>query len=83
MNLRITSYNVCYTKLLRKIAVENAKKYGIEYIGLTGGVSYNKIISERIIKNIEKEHLKPLIHEKIPNGDGGIAFGQAVGYLLK
>lgn len=67
---------------LSKIAVENAKKYGIEYIGLTGGVSYNKIISERIIKNIEKEHLKPLIHEKIPNGDGGIAFGQAVGYLL-
>ncbi|MBA2853342.1 hydrogenase maturation protein HypF [Methanococcus maripaludis] len=67
---------------LSKIAIETAKKQGIEYIGLTGGVSYNKIISERIVENIEKESLKPLIHERIPNGDGGISFGQAIGYLL-
>ncbi|MBA2840542.1 hydrogenase maturation protein HypF [Methanococcus maripaludis] len=67
---------------LSKIAIETAKKQGIEYIGLTGGVSYNKIISERIVENIKKESLKPLIHERIPNGDGGISFGQAIGYLL-
>lgn len=67
---------------LSKIAIETAKKQGIEYIGITGGVSYNKIISERIVEKIEKESLKPLIHERIPNGDGGISFGQAIGYLL-
>ncbi|ABO35833.1 (NiFe) hydrogenase maturation protein HypF [Methanococcus maripaludis C5] len=67
---------------LSKIAIETAKKHNIEYIGITGGVSYNKIISERIVENIKKESLKPLIHEKIPNGDGGISFGQAIGYLL-
>ncbi|GAA0129252.1 carbamoyltransferase HypF [Methanococcus maripaludis] len=67
---------------LSKIAIETAKKQSIEYIGITGGVSYNKIISERIVENIKKESLKPLIHERIPNGDGGISFGQAIGYLL-
>jgi hydrogenase maturation protein HypF len=67
---------------LSRIAIETAKRQGIEYIGVTGGVSYNKIISERIVENIKKESLKPLIHERIPNGDGGISFGQAIGYLL-
>jgi hydrogenase maturation protein HypF len=67
---------------LSKIAIKNADSLGIEYIGLTGGVSYNKLISERIKDNIEKEGFKFLYHSRIPNGDGGISFGQSIGYIL-
>jgi hydrogenase maturation protein HypF len=67
---------------LSEIAIKNAERNGINYIGLTGGVSYNKIISERIKENVENNGFKFLYHRRAPNGDGGISFGQGVGYIL-
>ncbi|WP_421077819.1 carbamoyltransferase HypF [Methanothermococcus sp. Ax23] len=67
---------------LSEIAIKNAEHEGINYIGLTGGVSYNKIISERIRQNVESNGFKFLYHRRAPNGDGGISFGQGVGYIL-
>ncbi len=40
-------------------------------IVLSGGVAYNKMISEFMIKN------NVLVNKKIPCGDGGVCFGQA------
>ncbi|WP_456472932.1 carbamoyltransferase HypF [Methanocaldococcus sp.] len=57
-------------------------KYGIETIGITGGVSYNKIITERILNNANKENLNFIYHKRVPNGDGGISFGQGIGYII-
>ncbi|WP_292461261.1 carbamoyltransferase HypF [Methanothermococcus sp.] len=68
---------------LSEIAIKNAELYNIRYIGLTGGVSYNKIISERIRQNVEGNGFKFLYHGRAPNGDGGISFGQGVGYIVK
>ncbi|HIP17033.1 MAG TPA: carbamoyltransferase HypF [Methanothermococcus okinawensis] len=67
---------------LSSLALRFGRKEDFEYIGLTGGVSYNKIISERIRENIEKEGFKFLYPNKAPNGDGGISFGQGIGYIL-
>ncbi|AEH07577.1 carbamoyltransferase HypF [Methanothermococcus okinawensis] len=67
---------------LSEIAMKNAELYDIKYIGLTGGVSYNKIISERIRENVEDNGFKFLYHKQVPNGDGGISFGQGIGYIL-
>ena len=67
---------------LSEIAIKNAEHEGINYICLTGGVSYNKIISERIRQNVESNGFKFLYHRRAPNGDGGISFGQGVGYIL-
>ena len=49
---------------------------GIKSIGLTGGVSYNIPISDMVEKNVRKTDLKLIIHNNIPNGDGGISIGQ-------
>jgi len=65
-----------------KIAEKIAKKYGIESIGITGGVAYNRIITEHIIKNAKKEGYNFLQHKRVPSGDGGISFGQGISYLL-
>ena len=76
-------------ELVRKlvfIALESAKNLGTEYIGLTGGVTYNIPINDMILVeftdqlesgNYDKE-LKFITHSRLPNGDGGISAGQNV-----
>jgi hydrogenase maturation protein HypF len=61
---------------LTKTAIEHAQNQGIKTIGLTGGVSYNIPITEMVENQIKKSNLKLIAHNRIPNGDGGIAIGQ-------
>jgi hydrogenase maturation protein HypF len=68
---------------LFEIAKKIADKYGINTIGITGGVSYNRIITERVMNNAKKEGFNFIYHQRVPNGDGGISFGQGVAYILK
>ncbi|MDH7517847.1 MAG: carbamoyltransferase HypF [Candidatus Thermoplasmatota archaeon] len=63
---------------LVEIAVENAKENSIKTIGLTGGVSYNIPINEMVEKQVNKAGLKLIVHNRVPNGDGGISIGQNV-----
>jgi hydrogenase maturation protein HypF len=61
---------------LTDIAIENAENKGIKTIGLTGGVSYNIPINEMVEKQVNKAGLELIVHNNIPNGDGGISIGQ-------
>ena len=63
---------------LVEIAVENAETNDIKNIGLTGGVSYNIPITEMVERQVKKAGLKLIVHNRVPNGDGGIAIGQNV-----
>jgi len=61
---------------LTEIAIENAKSNNIKTIGLTGGVSYNIPITDMVEIGVKKAGLSLLVHNRVPNGDGGIAIGQ-------
>lgn len=61
---------------LSDLAINYAKENGIDNIGLTGGVSYNIPITEMVAKKAKKAKIKLTVHNRIPNGDGGIAIGQ-------
>lgn len=63
---------------LAQLAVNEAKQLGVKYVGFSGGVAYNEYITATIRRVIEKEGYKFLVHRKIPAGDGGTSFGQAV-----
>ena len=63
---------------LTDIAIEHAELNNIKTIGLTGGVSYNIPITEMVEKQVEKAGLSLVVHNQVPNGDGGIATGQNV-----
>jgi hydrogenase maturation protein HypF len=63
---------------LAQMAVEEAMRLQVKYIGFSGGVAYNEHIASSIRKNVEKEGFKFLVHNKIPTGDGGTSFGQAI-----
>ena len=61
---------------LSNIAIINAKNLNIKTVGLTGGVSYNIPITEMVKDQVKKSGLQFIVHNRIPNGDGGISIGQ-------
>jgi hydrogenase maturation protein HypF len=70
------SFVECIVDQMVDIAAERAEKEGIRKVGLTGGVSYNLPLCEIVVKRLEERGLAPLLHDRIPNGDGGISAGQ-------
>ncbi len=70
---------------LSLLAIEKANELGVKNIGFTGGVAYNKQMTQTIDRLIRKNGLTPITHKQAPCGDGGISFGQviATGLTLK
>ena len=60
-----------------QLAVEAAQRAGVDSVGFSGGVAYNKHIALAIKKYVEESGVKFYVHEALPAGDGGISFGQA------
>lgn len=63
---------------LGELAVELAEKHGVDKILFTGGVAYNRLITEAIHHVVKENGKSFLRHIMVPPGDGGISFGQAV-----
>jgi hydrogenase maturation protein HypF len=63
---------------LAELAVNEAERLQVKHVGFSGGVAYNEHITATIRKAVEKEGFKFLVHHKIPAGDGGTSFGQAI-----
>ena len=57
-------------------ACDCAESNGIERIGLSGGVSYNRPICKMVENATLRRGLKFMTHDCVPNGDGGISVGQ-------
>jgi len=63
---------------LAETAVAVAEQEGIRKIGFTGGVAYNRILTQIIGRIIKRKGFTFLVHHHVPPGDAGIAVGQAV-----
>jgi hydrogenase maturation protein HypF len=59
-------------------ACEAAKKSGAPVVGFSGGVAVNAAIGRTIEDYVTGEGLKFVTNHKLPCGDGGVSFGQAV-----
>jgi hydrogenase maturation protein HypF len=44
---------------------------------LSGGVFQNRLLTERTAALLSRDGLRPLVPERLPPNDGGIAYGQA------
>lgn len=66
---------------LADLAVQAAEQRGVTIVGVSGGVAYNLHICSEMKRIITEQGYEFKIHERIPPGDGGIAFGQAFGAL--
>jgi hydrogenase maturation protein HypF len=63
---------------LAQLAIEKAEQLQVKHIGFSGGVAYNEHIISTIRKVVEKDNFRFIVHQKVPAGDGGTSFGQAV-----
>ena len=63
---------------LAQIAIQIADADGIELVGFSGGVALNRIITRAVLDETRTANLRPLVHSRIPPGDGGVSAGQAV-----
>jgi hydrogenase maturation protein HypF len=59
-------------------ACDVAKKDGAPIVGLSGGVAVNAAIGRTIEDYVKEEGLEFVTNHKLPCGDGGVSFGQAV-----
>jgi hydrogenase maturation protein HypF len=58
------------------LGIERAREERVQTIGLTGGVSYDLPIVSMIEHMVTEAGLSLLVHNRVPNGDGGISVGQ-------
>ncbi len=70
-------------KSLAHLAVEEAERLNVNYIGFSGGVAYNEHITATIKRVVEGNGFKFLVHNRVPPGDGGISFGQAIAAVFQ
>jgi len=77
------AFHVELGKTFAKIALKIAKSKHIDKIGLTGGVSYNKMFSQQVKNTVLKEGYEFLEHDIIPPGDAGISIGQLISGYFK
>ena len=63
---------------LADVALKLASEHNVDYIGISGGVSYNDMIVSRIKQKVIEKGLTFLQQTQAPPGDGGIALGQCV-----
>ncbi|MEF8838380.1 MAG: carbamoyltransferase HypF [Haloarculaceae archaeon] len=63
---------------LATVALTAARERGVATVGFTGGVAYNAAIAGHLAERVEESGRRFLAHDRVPPGDGGIAYGQAV-----
>ncbi len=63
---------------LAETAIGAANSNGIQKIGFSGGVAYNKILTRVIRSIVEKEGIQFLLHQSVPPGDAGTSAGQSL-----
>jgi hydrogenase maturation protein HypF len=65
-------------KSLAQLAVEEAERLNVNHVGFSGGVAYNEHITVTIRRIVERKGFNFIVHNRVPPGDGGISFGQAI-----
>ena len=82
---QIPAYNISrkFHNTLTEIIITVAKHVGLPRIVLTGGCFQNKYLTERTVRRLIEEGLKPYWHQRVPPNDGGISLGQIYAVIRK
>jgi hydrogenase maturation protein HypF len=72
------SAQLCLAEGLAQVAVDQAKRLGVNVVGFSGGVAYNERITYAIRRFVEENGLRFVVHKAVPAGDGGVSFGQSL-----
>ncbi len=61
-------------------AIALREQHEFSYVGLTGGVFQNRILTEQAVSLLEENGLEVKLPKRIPVNDAGISFGQVIEY---
>ncbi|MCI4454540.1 MAG: carbamoyltransferase HypF, partial [Thermodesulfobacterium sp.] len=70
-----------FINTLAKIALDIARRVGIEKVCLSGGVMQNDPLVSKIKEELTKDGFWVYTHQKVPTNDGGLCLGQ-VAYVI-
>jgi hydrogenase maturation protein HypF len=70
-----------FINTLAKIALDIARRVGIEKVCLSGGVMQNDPLVSKIKEELTKDGFWVYTHQKVPANDGGLCLGQ-VAYVI-
>ena len=62
---------------LVQVAIDEAKRLGVDVVCFLGGVAYNEHITQTIRHLADENGLYFVVHNSIPAGDSGVSFGQS------
>ena len=65
-------------KGLAELAILGAERLGVRTVGFSGGVAYNEQITLGIRNYVQEHGFRFIMHNRVPPGDAGISFGQAI-----
>lgn len=68
---------------LAGMAVDAAKRAGIERVALSGGCFQNAYLTTQTTRRLREAGFTPLLHRLVPPNDGGIALGQLYAAALQ
>jgi hydrogenase maturation protein HypF len=63
--------------MVSRIRGTSAAGASLDTIALSGGCFQNKFLLEELVRLLEADGLRCLLHAKVPTNDGGLALGQA------
>lgn len=58
-----------------------ARYFGEPRVALSGGCFQNQYLTERVVRQLQREEFQPCWHQRVPTNDGGIALGQIAAAL--
>lgn len=61
---------------LAAVAAHFARRHALDAVVLTGGCFQNRLLLELVRERLLAAGLAPLVHRRLPPGDGGLAVGQ-------
>jgi len=72
------SFHLSLATMIEEVCVELQRQTGLKQVVLSGGVFQNCLLTEMVVRRLEKAGLTVLTHSLVPPNDGGLALGQAV-----
>jgi hydrogenase maturation protein HypF len=77
----VTAIASRFHNALVELILQAARWAGQERVLLSGGCFQNRLLTERAVKRLRREGLRPYWHRRVPPNDGGIALGQVIGAM--